>query len=199
MDVTREQAWTLLNEYTHSPNLIKHALAVEAAMRAYARHFGEDQERWGIVGLIHDFDYERYPTMDGDVPQEEWHTYAGARILRERGWAEEIVQDVLSHASYVGMPRDTLLRKALFAVDELTGLIVAVALVRPSKSIMDVKVKSVKKKWKDRSFAAGANREDIEEGAAALGVELSEHIGVVLEAMKGIAAELELDGRLVSK
>jgi len=199
MDVTREQAWTLLNEYTHSPNLIKHALAVEAAMRAYARHFGEDQERWGIVGLIHDFDYERYPTMDGDVPQEEWHTYAGARILRERGWAEEIVQDVLSHASYVGIPRDTLLRKALFAVDELTGLIVAVALVRPSKSIMDVKVKSVKKKWKDRSFAAGANREDIEEGAAALGVELSEHIGVVLEAMKGIAAELELDGRLVSK
>jgi putative nucleotidyltransferase with HDIG domain len=199
MDVTREQAWTLLNEYTHNPNLIKHALAVEAAMRAYARHFGEDEERWGIVGLIHDFDYERYPTMDGDVPQEEWHTYAGARILRERGWAEEIVQDVLSHASYVGMPRDTLLRKALFAVDELTGLIVAVALVRPSKSIMDVKVKSVKKKWKDRSFAAGANREDIEEGAAALGVELSEHIGIVLEAMKGIAAELELDGRLVSE
>jgi putative nucleotidyltransferase with HDIG domain len=199
MDVTREQAWTLLNEYTHNPNLIKHALAVEVAMRAYARHFGEDEERWGIVGLIHDFDYERYPTMDGDVPQEEWHTYAGARILRERGWAEEIVQDVLSHASYVGMPRDTLLRKALFAVDELTGLIVAVALVRPSKSIMDVKVKSVKKKWKDRSFAAGASREDIEEGAAALGVELSEHIGVVLEAMKGIAAELELDGRLVSE
>jgi putative nucleotidyltransferase with HDIG domain len=199
MDITREQAWALLNEYTHSRNLIKHALAVEAAMRAYARHFGEDEERWGIVGLIHDFDYERYPTMDGDVPQEEWHTYAGARILRERGWAEEIVQDVLSHASYVGMPRDTLLRKALFAVDELTGLIVAVALVRPSKSIMDVKVKSVKKKWKDRSFAAGANREDIEEGAAALGVELSEHIGVVLEAMKGIAAELELDGRLVGK
>jgi putative nucleotidyltransferase with HDIG domain len=197
MDITREQAWTLLNEYTKSPNLIKHALAVEASMRAYARHFGEDEARWGLVGLIHDFDYERYPTMDGDTPREEWHTYAGARILREQGWPDEVVQDVLSHASYVeDAPRDTLLRKALYAVDELTGLIVAVALVRPSKSIMDVKLKSVKKKWKDKSFAAGANRQDIEEGAAALGVELSEHIAIVLEALKGIAAELELDGRL---
>lgn len=197
MAVDREQAWALLTEYTKNPNLVKHGLAVEAAMRAYARHFGEDEERWGIVGLIHDFDYEQYPTMDGDVPQEEWHTYAGARILRQRGWPEEIVQDVLSHATYVGTPRDTRLRKALYAVDELTGLIVAVALVRPSKSIADVKVSSVRKKWKDRSFAAGANREDIEEGAAALGAELSEHIGIVLEALKGIAAELELDGRLV--
>jgi putative nucleotidyltransferase with HDIG domain len=197
MDITREQAWALLNEYTKSPNLIKHALAVEASMRAYARHFGEDEARWGLVGLIHDFDYERYPTMDGDTPREEWHTYAGARILREQGWPDEVVQDVLSHASYVeDAPRDTLLRKALYAVDELTGLIVAVALVRPSKSIMDVKLKSVKKKWKDKSFAAGANRQDIEEGAAALGVELSEHIAIVLEALKGIAAELELDGRL---
>ena len=199
MDITREQAWALLNEYTKSPNLVKHALAVEASMRAYARHFGEDEERWGIVGLIHDFDYERYPTMDGDTPREEWHTYAGARILGEQGWPEEIVQDVLSHASYVeDAPRDTPLRKALYAVDELTGLIIAVALVRPSKSIMDVKLKSVRKKWKDRSFAAGANRQDIEEGAAALGVELSEHIGIVLEALKGIAAELELDGRLAN-
>ena len=197
MEITREQAWALLNEYTKSPNLIKHALAVEASMRAYARHFGEDEARWGLVGLIHDFDYERYPTMDGDTPREEWHTYAGARILREQGWPEEVVQDVLSHASYVeDAPRDTLLRKALYAVDELTGLIVAVALVRPSKSIMDVKLRSVRKKWKDRSFAAGANRQDIEEGAAALGVELGEHISIVLEALKGIAAELELDGRL---
>ena len=199
MDVTREQAWALLNEYTKSPNLIKHALAVEASMRAYARHFGEDEARWGLVGLIHDFDYERYPTMDGDTPREEWHTYAGARILREQGWPAEVVQDVLSHASYVeDAPRDTLLRKALYAVDELTGLIIAVALVRPSKSIMDVKLKSVKKKWKDKAFAAGANRQDIEEGAAALGVELSEHIAIVLDALKGIAAELELDGRLAS-
>ena len=198
MKIDRERAWALLAEYTQNPSLVKHGLAVEAAMRTYARRFGEDEERWGVVGLIHDFDYERYPTMGGDIPQEEWHTYAGARILRERGWPEEIVQDVLSHASYVGIPRDTLLRKALFAVDELTGLIVAVALVRPSKSIMDVKVSSVRKKWKDKSFAAGVNRQDVEEGAAALGVELSEHIGVVLKAMQGIAAELELDGRLAN-
>ncbi len=199
MEINRERAWKLLTEYTTNPSLIKHALAVEAAMRAYARRFGKDEERWGVVGLIHDFDYERYPSMGGDLPQDEWHAYAGARILRERGWPEEIVQDVLSHASYTNTPRDTLLRKALFAVDELTGLVVAVALVRPSKSIMDVKVRSVKKKWKDKSFAAGVNRRDVEEGAAALGVELSEHIGIVLEAMKGIAAELELDGRLAKR
>lgn len=197
MDVTREQAWALLNEYTKNPNLVKHGLAVEAAMRAYARHFGADEERWGIVGLVHDFDYERYPAMDGDTPREEWHTYAGARILRERGWPEEMVKDMLSHASYVeDAPRDTQLRKALYAVDELTGLIIAVALVRPTKSIMDVKVRSVRKKWKDRSFAAGVKREDIEEGAAALGVELSDHIRIALGALQGIAAELELDGRL---
>jgi putative nucleotidyltransferase with HDIG domain len=198
MEITREQAWALLTEYTQSPSLIKHALGVEAAMRAYAKEFGEDEERWGIVGLIHDFDYERHPDMGGDTPQEEWHTYAGARILRERGWPEEIVVDVLSHADYVGVPRDTLLRKTLYAVDELTGLVAAVALVRPSKSIMDVKVRSVRKKWKDRSFAAGVNREDVEAGAAALGVELSDHISTVLTAMQGIAAELELDGRLAS-
>ena len=197
MTIDREQAWALLNEYTKSPNLIKHGLAVEAAMRAYARHFGQDEDRWGVVGLVHDFDYEQYPTMGGDTPQDQWHTYAGARILRARGWPEETVQDVLSHADYVaGVQRDTLLRKALYAVDELTGLVIAVALVRPSKSIMDVKVRSVRRKWKDRSFAAGVNREDVEEGAAALGIELGEHIRIVLEALQGIAAELELDGRL---
>ena len=200
MDITREQAWNLLTEYTQNPNLIKHALAVEAAMRAYARRFGQDEERWGVVGLIHDFYYERYPTMGGDTPKEEWHTYAGARILRERGWPEEIIGDVLSHASYVeNAPRDTLLRKTLFAVDELTGLVTAVALVRPSKSIMDVKIRSIKKKWKDKAFAAGVNRQDIEEGAATLEVELREHIQVVLQAMQGIASELELDGRLAAK
>jgi putative nucleotidyltransferase with HDIG domain len=198
MEINREQAWDLLTEFTQSPSLIKHALGVEAAMRAYARQFGEDEGRWGVVGLIHDFDYERHPDMGGDTPQEEWHTYAGARILRERGWPEEIVLDVLSHADYVGVPRDTQLRKALYAVDELTGLVAAVALVRPSKSIMDVKVRSVRKKWKDRSFAAAVSRQDIEEGAAALGVELSDHISTVLLAMQGIAAELELDGRLAS-
>jgi len=198
MEINREQAWALLTEYTQSPSLIKHALGVEAAMRAYAKKFGEDEERWGVVGLIHDFDYERHPDMGGDKPQEEWHTYAGAAILRERGWPEEIVVDVLSHADYVDVPRDTLLRKTLYAVDELTGLVAAVALVRPSKNIGDVKVRSVRKKWKDRSFAAGVNRQDVEEGAAALDVELSDHISTVLLAMQGIAAELELDGRLAS-
>ena len=196
MDVNRERAWALLTEFTQSPSLIKHALSVEAAMRAYAQHFGEDEERWGVVGLIHDFDYERYPDMGGDKPQDEWHTYAGARILRERGWPEEIVLDVLSHADYVGVPRDTTLRQALYAVDELTGLVAAVALVRPSKNIEDVKVRSIRKKWKDKAFAAGVNRQDVEEGAEALGVELGEHINIVLQAMQGIAAELELDGRL---
>jgi len=197
--MNRQDAWKLLTEYTSSPSLIKHALAVEAAMRAYARKFGADEERWGVVGLIHDFDYERYPTMGGDVPQDQWHTFAGARILRERGWPEEIVQDVLSHASYSGTALDTPLRKALFAVDELTGLIMAVALVRPSKDIRDVEVKSVRKKWKDRAFAAAVSRADIEEGAAKLGVDLWEHVGLVLTALQGIAAELELDGRLAAK
>ncbi len=198
MEVSREQAWKLLTEYTQSPQLIKHALAVEAAMRAYARHLGEDEERWGIVGLLHDFDYERHPTMGGDLAREEWHTYAGANILRQLGWPEEIVRDVLSHAEYAGQPRDTPLRKVLGAVDELTGLIIAVALVRPSKSILDVEVSSVRKKWKDKAFAAGANRKDIEAATAELGVDLGEHIGIVLEALKGVAAALELDGRLAS-
>lgn len=185
--ITREEAWNLLCEYTKSENLRKHALAVEAAMRAYARRFGEDEELWGVVGLIHDFDYEQHPTA-------EEHPMAGAQILRERGWPEEVVRAVLAHAPYTGVPRDTLMAKTLFAVDELTGLIVAVALVRPTKSILDVKVKSVKKKWKDKSFAAGVNRADIELGAQELGVDLSEHIGVVLEAMQGIADELGLRG-----
>jgi putative nucleotidyltransferase with HDIG domain len=185
----RQQAWDLLCEYTQSENLRKHALAVEAAMRAYARRFGEDEEPWGIVGLIHDFDYEKYPTAEN-------HAYRGAEILRERGWPDEIVRAVLSHASYTGVTRDSLVEKALFAVDELTGLIAAVALVRPSKSVKDATVKSVKKKWKDRAFAAGVNRTDVEEGAADLGIELSEHIAVVLEAMQGIADELGLAGAI---
>jgi putative nucleotidyltransferase with HDIG domain len=196
--MNRQDAWNILTEYTKSPNLIKHGLSVEASMRAYATKLGEDPERWGVIGLVHDFDYERYPTMGGDIPQDEWHTYAGACILRERGWPEEMVVDVLSHASYTDTDRDTPLRKALFAVDELTGLITAVALVRPSKNIADVKMRSIKKKWKDRSFAAGANRDDIEQGAASLGIELWDHVAIVLEAMQGIAADLELDGRLAS-
>ncbi len=183
----RQQSWELLCEYTQSENLRKHALAVEAAMRAFACRFGEDEELWGIVGLVHDFDYEKYPTAQD-------HPFKGAEILREKGWPEEIVRAVLSHAPYTGITRDSLMEKTLFAVDELTGLITAVALVRPSKNIRDVKIRSVKKKWKDKSFAAGVNRADIEEGAADLGIELSEHIAVVLEAMQGIANDLGLAG-----
>lgn len=189
--MNREDAWELLNEYTRNPNLVKHMLAVEAAMRAYARRFGENEEKWGIVGLLHDFDYEHYPNIGPDG-----HPCAGARILRERGWPEEVVRAVLSHASEVtGVERESLMEKTLFAVDDLTGLIVAVALVRPSKDIRDVKIKSVRKKWKDKAFAAGVHREQIEQGAAEIGVELSEHIGVVLEAMQGIADELGLAGQ----
>ena len=188
MELTRERAWNLLTEFTQNPNLLKHALGVEAAMRAYARRFGEDEEAWGIVGLIHDFDYERYPT------QQE-HVWKGMEILRQRGWPEEIVRAVAAHASYTGVPRDTPLARTLFAVDELTGLIVAVALVRPSKSILDVTVESVRKKWHDKALARGANRQEIEQGAAELGLPLEQHIAIVLEAMQGIADELGLRGR----
>jgi len=185
--INREQAWNLLCEFTQSDSLRKHALAVEYAMRAYARRYGEDEELWGIVGLVHDFDYEQNPT----VPE---HTAVGARIMRERGWPEEIVTAMLSHADYSGVPRTTTMQKALAAVDELTGLIAAVALVRPTKNIADVTVKSVKNKWKDKAFAAGVNRREIEQCAAELGVPLDEHIGVVLAAMQAHAAELGLDG-----
>jgi putative nucleotidyltransferase with HDIG domain len=187
---TRDDAWQLVTEFTQNPNLIKHMLAVEAAMRAYARRFGEDEELWATIGLVHDFDYEQNPDLS-----VEGHPVTGAKILRERGWPEEIVHAVLSHASeYTGVPRETAAEKTLWAVDELTGLITAVALVRPSKSIHDVKVKSVRKKWKDRAFAAAVNRQDIEDGAADLGVELWEHVGIVLQAMQGIAGELDLEG-----
>ena len=185
MDMDREQAWALLTEHTKNEGLIKHALAVEAGMRAYARKFGEDEERWGVTGLIHDFDYEQHPTA-------EEHPAWGAQLLEELGWPEDIVYAVRSHGDHLGLLRKSLMDKALYAVDELTGLIVAVALVRPSKSIMDVKLKSVKKKWKDRAFARGVHREDIERGAAALGVDLNEHIATVLSAMQGIADELGL-------
>jgi putative nucleotidyltransferase with HDIG domain len=188
MEPTRENALQLVNEYTENPNLIKHMLAVEAAMRAYARHFGEDEEKWGVVGLVHDFDYERFP---------EDHPQSGVRILREQGWPEEIVHAVLSHAPDFEA-RQSRMEKALYAVDDLTGLIVAVALVRPSKDIRDVKIKSVKKKWKDHRFAAGAHRESIEAGADDLGVELWEHVDIVLRAMQGIAGDLGLDGRAIS-
>jgi len=189
---TREEAWKLLCEWVQSPNLRKHALAVEAAMRAYARRFGEDEDLWGITGLVHDLDYERHPDMDDT---EHGHPRTELRLFREWGWPQELIHAVEGHAPFLGVPRQTRMAKALFAVDELTGLIVAVALVRPDRDIRSVKVKSVKKKWKDRRFAAGVNREDIELGAQELGVDLWEHVGIVLEAMQGIASELELDGR----
>ncbi|RLC96868.1 MAG: HAD family hydrolase [Chloroflexi bacterium] len=186
--ITREEAWALIQEYGGTENHVRHMLAVEAAMRAYARRFGEDEDFWGAIGLVHDFEYDRFPD---DHPQ------AGGRILREKGYAEEIVDIVLSHG-HTGVPRDTLIRKTLHAVDELTGLLVAVTLVRPSKDIRDVKIKSVRKKWKDRGFAAAVDREEIAQAAEGLGVELWEHVGVVLEAMKGIAGEIGLDGSLAT-
>ena len=182
---TREDAWTLLNEFTDSPSLIKHALAVEAAMRAYAHQFGEDEENWGIIGLIHDFDYQQNPT-------EDTHLHVGTGILREQGWPEEWILAVASHADYMGVPRETLAAKTLFAVDELTGFLTACALVRPDKAIAEVKVKSVKKKLKDKAFARGVNRDDVRGGAEELGIELGEHIEFVRDAMATIADQLEL-------
>lgn len=184
----REAALTVVREYVKNESLVHHMLAVEAAMRAYAEKYGEDPDAWGRVGLLHDFDWEIHPTLDK-------HPMDGAPILRERGVGEEDIRTILSHAERSGVPRETLRDKSLFAVDELTGLIVAVSLVRPSRSIHDVKIKSVKKKWKDRSFAAGVDRDEVEEACAALGVDLwEEHVPLVLEAMQGIADELGLAG-----
>jgi len=186
--VDRDSAWALLTEYTPSPNLRNHALGVEAAMRAYARHFGEDEEKWGLVGLLHDFDYERWP-------EPENHPQKGSEILRQAGYPEDIVRAILSHAPYLGVQRESPMERALFAVDELCGLIVAVALVRPSRSVLDVTVRSVKKKWKQPSFAAGVNRDEIALGAAELGVDLDEHLAAVIDAMQGIAAQIGLAGK----
>lgn len=188
--MNRNDAWQLMCKYTESVSLRRHMLAVEAGMRAYARHFGEDEELWGVVGLLHDFDYEQNPDVGVDG-----HPNTGAPILRALNVDETIVRAILSHATEVtGVERESLLEKALFAVDELTGLIQAVAWVRPSKDIRDVKIKSIKKKWKAKQFAAGVHREDIESGAADLGIELWEHVGTVLAAMQEIASELGVDG-----
>jgi len=184
---TRDEAWELLTEHTKNESLIKHALAVEAAMRAYAAHYGEDTELWGVTGLIHDFDYEEHPTLDE-------HPMVGAGILKDLGWPEEVVRAVLSHGLETGVPRDTLMSKALFAVDELTGLVAACALVRPDKSILSLAPRSVRKKWKDKAFARGVNRADIELGATELGVDLNEHIAFVIDALKPVAGELGLAG-----
>jgi putative nucleotidyltransferase with HDIG domain len=185
--MNRELAWGLLCEYTQSESLRKHMLAVEACMRAYARKFGEDEETWGITGLLHDFDYEKYPT-----PQE--HPFVGNKILKERGYPEDVRRAILSHAEYSGVKRESKMEKTLFACDELAGFITATALVKPSKSLAEVEAKSVRKKMKDKAFARSVSRDDIINGAADLGVELEEHIAFCIEAMKGIAAELGLAG-----
>jgi putative nucleotidyltransferase with HDIG domain len=183
----RQQAWDIVCEFVEADSLRKHMLAVEFAMRAYAEHYNEDPDSWGLVGLLHDFDWEIHPSL-------EQHPIDGAPILRERGLGEEDIRTILSHGP-MG-ERVTTRDKALYAVDELTGLITATALVRPSKDIRDVKVKSIRKKWKDKSFAAGVVREDVEHGCEALGVDLWEfHVPLVLKAMQDHAAELGLDGR----
>jgi putative nucleotidyltransferase with HDIG domain len=186
----REQAWGLLTEFTQSESLRRHALAVEACMRAYARklHPGSapEEELWGVVGLLHDFDYEKYPSLDD-------HPYKGNEILKERGYSDEIRRAIMSHAEYSGVTRDTPMEKALFACDELAGFITACALVKPGKSLAEVEAKSVRKKMKDKAFARSVKREDITKGAADLGVDLEEHIAFCIEALKPIADQLGLD------
>ncbi len=202
--IDRETAWCLLTEFTQSESLRKHALAVEACMRACSRRFGDGSENfaaepglpelglskedlWGIVGLVHDFDYEKYPSLED-------HPYKGNEILKQRGWPEVITRAIMSHAEYTGVTRDTPMEKALFACDELAGFVTAVALIKPGKSLAEVDAKSVRKRMKDKAFARKVNRDDIVNGAAALGVDLDEHIAFCIEAMKGIADKLGLDG-----
>ena len=182
---TRHEAFSLLKEYTKNENLIKHALAVEACMFDYAKRFGEPPERWAVTGLLHDFDYEKYPSLED-------HPFRGVDILRKKGYPEPMIRAILAHADHTHVRQENLLDKALYAVDELTGFVVAVALVRPSKKIQDVKVKSVRKKWKDKAFARGVDRERIERGTRDLGIGLDEHIQNVLDSMKQISAQLGL-------
>ena len=183
----RAAAWNLLTEFTKSASLRKHALAVEACMRAYARKFGADEELWAVVGLIHDFDYEKWPSLDD-------HPYRGNEILKERGYSDEIRRAIMSHAEYSGVTRDSTMEKALFACDELAGFITAVVLVKPGKSLAEVDAKSVRKKMKDKAFARSVSRDDIAKGARDLGVDLDEHIGFCVEALRGIAGVLGLAG-----
>jgi putative nucleotidyltransferase with HDIG domain len=192
MPPSREESLALVHEYTASDSLRKHMLAVEAAMRAYATKFGEDPERWGLTGLVHDFDYERFPNAEHS-PTEE-HPSEGVRILRARGWPEDVLEAILGHGNYTGVPRVTRLAKTLYAVDELTGLVTATALVRPSRSVHEVDARSVRKKMKDKAFARGVNRDDVVAGAADLGVDLDEHIEFVIGAMRGCADSLGLAG-----
>ena len=186
--LNREQAWKLLCEFTQSDSLRKHALAVEACLQAYAEKLGGDKVTWSVVGLLHDFDYERHP-------QAPDHPLEGSKVLRQRGYPDEIIQAILSHADYMNVPRETPLQKTHYACDELAGFITAVTLVRPNKSLAEVEVQSVKKKFKDKAFARTVDREDIFRGTAELGVELDAHIATCLEAMRGIALELGLEGK----
>ncbi len=191
--MTRDQALAIVHEFVKNENLVRHMLAVESAMAAYAKKYNEglpadrqDEEKYRVTGLLHDFDWEIHPTLEG-------HPQKGSAILQERGVEEEIIRAILSHAQHTGVSRDTLMEKALFAIDELTGLITTTALVRPSKKISDVEVKSIKKKWKDKGFAAGVNREEIEQGTRELGLDLwGEHVPLVLSAMQSIASDLGL-------
>ncbi len=187
MPYDRDAAWKLLCEWTENVNLRKHALAVEAAMRAHARRLGADEEAFGIVGLLHDFDYEKNPTA-------ETHVYAGAKVLREHGWPEAWVRAIEGHADYTGVPRDTEMARCLFAVDELTGFLTAATLVRPDKAIANVPPESVLKRMKDKAFARSVNRDDIRRGADEIGMELAAHIVFVRDAMASIAPELGLAG-----
>ena len=195
--MTRDEALALVREYVKNEGLVRHMLSVEAAMRFYAEKFtegadalsAEDVERWGLIGLLHDFDWEIHPTLDE-------HPQAGAPMLRERGVPEDIIQDILSHADHLNLPRDTKVRKAICACDEITGLVTAVALVRPSKSLYDLEASSVKKKWKDKAFAAGTSRTEMEHAAQEFGIELWEHVGNVIQAMRKIAPGLGLVGNI---
>ncbi len=189
---SRGDTLALMQEYTASESLRKHMLAVEGAMRAYAQKFGEDEERWGTVGLIHDFDYERFPN-NAHSPTEE-HPSEGVRLLRSKGYPEDILQAILGHAQYTNTPRESKMAKTLFAVDELTGLITATALVRPTKSVHEVDARSVRKKMKDKAFARGVSREDVVNGASELGVDLDEHIAFVISSMQARSADLGLSG-----
>jgi uncharacterized domain HDIG len=187
--MTREEALALVREYVKNEGLVRHMLAVETAMRFYAGKFGENVEKWALTGLLHDFDWEIHPTL-------EEHPLAGEPILRQRGVPEDVVRAIMSHADHTGVPRQTRMEKGLYACDEVTGLITAVALVRPSRSLLDLEPSSLKKKWKDKAFAAGANRDEIQKAAAEFGIELWEHVGNVITAMRRIAPELGLVGAL---
>ncbi len=189
---SRESALALMQEFTASESLRKHMLGVEAAMRAYAEHYGENPERWGLTGLIHDFDYERFPNAAHSATEE--HPAHGVRVLRERGWPEDILEAIMGHATYSGVARTTPMAKTLFAVDELVGLITATALVRPSKSVLEVEARSVRKKMKDKAFARGVSREDVVQGAQELGVDLDEHIAFVVGALQRSADAVGLAG-----